>query len=893
MSFPSSQAQLPAYALPFEDILSRLATSSTQGLGPKEVASRQKRFGFNEFVLSDEEPLWQRVYKSLLENHLILLLLISAFISAALGHYEDAVSITLAILIVFTVGFIQEYRSEKSLEALKKLAPPHCHVIRDGKVFNTLARELVVGDVVIFNTGDRVPADVRLIESSELELDQSSLTGETEAIVKCHMTVHNEAVPVSERSNVAYMGTLVSNGSGKGVVYATAKDTEFGQVVELLQDMTEVKTPLQKAMDDLGRQLSYISFAIIGIIFLVGLFQGRKLQDMFNVGVSLAVAAIPEGLPVVVMVTLALGVLRMSKRNVIVKKMPAVETLGSINVLCVDKTGTLTENCMKVASVYTLADNKFSNADASIPLNDKLQQLLAVSNLCNTAYIGSDGEWRGQSTDVGLMQFSQSLGIADQRKELTRVSEVPFSSLRKWMAITYSDGLTYFKGGAEATLERCSSLEIKETVDAAVTQMTSQGLRVIALAYTKDPGSNPHDVAQLTFVGLIGMQDPPRDTIAPTIDWLLKAQIHIVMITGDAKDTALSIASAVGMPVGNITLSGAQIDMLGDHELEEVATHVSLFYRTTPNHKMRIVKAFQNRGCVVAMTGDGVNDAPALKIADIGIAMGCSGTDVAKEAADMILVKDDLSSLINAVEEGKAIFANIQCFITFQLSTSVAALSLIAIATTLGFSNPLNAMQILWINILMDGPPAQSLGVEPADPDVVFLPPRPRSQSILSHKVLVRILINAVMIVAGTLFIYARESKDGEVTARDTTMTFTCFVLFDMFNALSCRSLTKPILLSFSNRPHHSRPTNYMFIGSVTGSIVGHCLVVYVPFFQKIFLTTSISLYDWAVLIFLASSIFWVNDFLKLYTMHQSPLADEESLLAESQELQFLPSKFH
>ncbi|KAF9426303.1 High affinity Ca2+/Mn2+ P-type ATPase-like protein [Podila epigama] len=886
-----------------EETAIQLDTNLFSGLTSAEANSRRLRYGANEFDVEDEEPIYVKFLKSFYENPLILLLLASAAVSLLMKQYDDAISITLAILIVVTVAFVQEYRSEKSLEALNKLVPHHCHVIRDDTQTSTLASQLVPGDLVKFGIGDRIPADCRLVSAVDLEIDESNLTGEnkpcrkqTEAIVGSDYA----ELSITERKNIVYMGTLVRNGHGTGIVVGISKETEFGVVFCMMQDVEIRKTPLQLSMDELGKKLSMLSFVIIGVIVLIGWFQGTHWLKMMTIGVSLAVAAIPEGLPIVVTVTLALGVLRMANRKAIIKKLPSVETLGSVNVVCADKTGTLTMNQMTVTKAFTLAEGFPVDLEAArgvdVDIHPGLRRLLQVGNLCNNAFLDEHSKWIGQPTDIALIEVLKSLNIQDERPLYERIAEFPFNSEQKFMHVrcaalpggshahkvtpehaidptnatlsqSGSPGTFYFKGALEPVLERSVNfyrseghvmpmdIEAKDKVISQANEMASHGLRVLAMAYASD-------LERLTFVGIVAMHDPPRPGVEESIRTLVGSGVKVIMITGDADATALSIARRLGFPInpGKAScMTGAEIEAMTDRQLQDAVGNISVFARTTPKHKMAIVSAFQAKGCIVAMTGDGVNDAPALKLADIGISMGRSGTDVAKEAADMILVDDDFSTILGAVEEGKSIFYNIQNFLTFQLSTSVAALTLIAVSTLFGLDNPLNAMQILWINILMDGPPAQSLGVEPVDDDVMKKPPRARDAAILTRLLIRRVLTSAAIIVLGTMYVYVHEMSDGKVTNRDTTMTFTTFVFFDMFNALACRSEKKSIFqVGFT--------TNKMFNLSVMGSIVGQFFVIYMPFFQSVFQTEALTLTDLLQIMVLTSTVFWAEEARKFFS---------------------------
>ncbi|KAH9889286.1 E1-E2 ATPase-domain-containing protein [Cubamyces lactineus] len=689
-----------------QDTLAFFGTSATEGLSSRRVQELLATHGYNEFTVSTPEPLLVKFAKTIYENPLILLLCGSAVVSAVMGNIDDSVSITVAVLIVLTVGFVQEQRSEKSLEALNKLVPHHCHLLRDGKPLHMLANELVPGDIVTFTTGDRIPADVRLISAVDLEIDESSLTGETTTrrkdVEPCAFAnaanghgngngyvPPGEPVALAERSCIAYMGTLVRNGRGAGVVIATGTQTEFGMIFSMMQDVEEKRTPLQLSMDELAKNLSIISFGIIGVICIIGVIQKRSWLDMFTIGVSLAVAAIPEGLPIVTTVTLALGVLRMSKRKAIVKKLHSVEALGSVSVICSDKTGTLTKNEQTVTEVYSVDETITLDPSAPAPpdihINPSVRKALAIGSLCNNAVRNEEGEYVGQSTDVALLNVLPLFGMSDQRQDFTRQSELPFSSERKYMAVSGvhaspSNGLIngvpremyYIKGSIDAILDRCKFYYVSEestpaldantrSVVLAKAQATaSRGLRVIALAYgygavetpaSSAPASVPASRAgtpssgvaaadkektNLVFVGFQAMLDPPRKGVADAIGLLQSGGVQVVMITGDAEETALSIARALGLRVGagnSGCLTGQAIDRMSKQQLREMVGGVSVFARTTPKHKMAIVEAFQARGAVVAMTGDGVNDAPALKMADIGVSMGKSGTNVAKEAA--------------------------------------------------------------------------------------------------------------------------------------------------------------------------------------------------------------------------------------------------------------------
>ncbi|KAJ4333011.1 High affinity Ca2+/Mn2+ P-type ATPase-like protein [Ascochyta clinopodiicola] len=989
MSIPKQSITASYSILSHEETAQRLQTSETHGLASSDASARIHIHGRNELPHEEPEPLWLRFVKQFKET-LILLLLGSAAVSLMLGNLEDAISITAAVTIVVTVGFVQEYRSEKSLEALNSLVPHSAHIIRAGreqsrangtatdgielddlkdttaalaaaerKSTTISATLLVPGDLVLFHTGDRIPADIRITHAADLSIDESNLTGENEPVSKTPDTITPPSgiqrapspfyasegagtvgadIRLNDQKNIAFMGTLVRSGYGQGIVIGTGGNTEFGAISASLQEIESPRTPLQLSMDQLGKDLSYMSFVVIAFIGLVGLWRGWKFLEVFQIGVSLAVAAIPEGLPIIVTVTLALGVLRMSKRDAIVRRLPSVETLASVNVVCTDKTGTLTTNHMTVTKLWhfdELAPIDVKRKHDTDNLDSPTRNILRIGNIVNNARLLSDeaasastaavlsstmgddnslakSRWVGQPTDVALLDLLDAFSEDDVRERLgTRKFETPFSSERKWMGVVISSksgadlgsssDVSYIKGAIERVLDRCDTYvnaqgkEVnldqsrRQEVLKAADAMAQEGLRVLGFASgparkkassgTSTPaassasamGDDEH-YRGLVFAGLVGMSDPPRKGVEKAIRRLMAGKVKVIMITGDAETTAVAIGKSLGMPInansalGRSVIRGDELDQMSDEELSQAIATTSIFARTSPEHKMKIIRALQARGDVVAMTGDGVNDAPALKKADIGISMGRLGTDVAKEAADMILTDDNFATILNAMEEGKGIFYNIQNFLTFQLSTSAAALSLVLLSTFLGFQNPLNAMQILWINILMDGPPAQSLGVEPVDPAVMALPPRPRHARVLTRKLIQRVLQSASIIMLGTLTTYYREmSVDNEVTARDTTMTFTCFVLFDMFNALACRSSTKSVLTGeigvFDNK---------MFNYAVSGSLIGQLLVIYFPPLQHVFQTEALGLLDLAHLVAVASCVFWADEGRKAYLRYQT-----------------------
>lgn len=690
-------------------VLADLNSDASTGLSSHVIDAIRTLSGPNDFAVQSKENVYVKFLGQFYESPLNLLLLGSAAVSALVGNYDDAASISLAIIIVVTVGFVQEQRSEKSLEALNRLVPHYSHVLRDGLRRTELANILVPGDMVSFSVGDRIPADVRLTAASELEIDESSLTGETHPARKHTEPIDSASsdIPaIAERSNTAFMGTLVKSGRGAGVVVATGDSTEFGVIFAMMQDIDDRKTPLQVKMDELAHKLSLASFVIIGFICLIGVWQQRSWLEMFTIGVSLAVAAIPEGLPIVVTVTLALGVLRMSKRKAIVKKLPSVETLGSVSVICSDKTGTLTTNEMTVVRLFTVDDDVVHERQAEQqPLSQAMRRLLLIGNLCNHTFRTQEGLYVGSSTEVAAINAAVHLTGHDERARFVdKSAETPFNSELKWQSITGRHPLvangerpaTFYMGAAEALLSACSfyvradgatapmdaslsGLVAKKAADLSATM----GTRIIAAAYRHVDEASPKETtgalppSGLVFAGLLAMLDPPRRGVEDAVNLLGNGGIQVVMITGDSEATARSIASQIGIRVNPSTpaptkttfgsssgadvMTGKEIDTLSQRQLAERITGVSVFARTTPRHKMALIEAYQSRGKVVAMTGDGVNDAPALKLADIGISMGKGATDVAKEAADMILVDDNFATIIPAVEEGARARSRLLC----------------------------------------------------------------------------------------------------------------------------------------------------------------------------------------------------------------------------------------
>uniref|UniRef100_A0A8C2R6M1 Calcium-transporting ATPase n=1 Tax=Capra hircus TaxID=9925 RepID=A0A8C2R6M1_CAPHI len=822
-----------------EDLAKAFYVDLQNGLSEFSVTQRRLVHGWNEFVADNTEPVWKK-YLDQFKNPLILLLLASALVSILTKKYEDAISIAV----------VSEYRSEKSLEELTKLVPPECNCVREGKLQHLLARDLVPGDIVSLSIGDRVPADIRLTEVTDLLVDESSFTGEAEPSSKTDTPLTGEG-DLTTLSNIVFMGTLVQCGKGQGVVIGTGEKSQFGEVFKMMQAEETPKTPLQKSMDKLGKQLTLFSFGIIGLIMFTGWLQGKHMLSMFTIGVSLAVAAIPEGLPIVVTVTLVLGVLRMARKRVIVKKLPIVETLGCCNVICSDKTGTLTANEMTVTQLITSdglhaevsgVGYNGSGTVCLLPSKEVIKQFsnVSVGKLVEAGCVANNAIIRkntvmGQPTEGALVALAMKMDLGDIKDSYVRKKEIPFSSEQKWMAVQCSskneeqEDMYFMKGAFEEVIRYCTTynhggipLPLTPQQQAFCQQeekkMGSLGLRVLALA------SGP-ELGKLTFLGLIGIIDPPRAGVKEAVQVLSESGLSVKMITGDALETALAIGRNVGLCNGKLSaMSGEEVEST---EQGELAKRVGKVGSPWAPLGLLFLKALQETGAIVAMTGDGVNDAVALKSADIGIAMGQTGTDVSKEAANMILVDDDFSAIIRVGN-----------FVRFQLSTSISALSLITLSTVCNLPNPLNAMQILWINIIMDGPPAQS-------PQRNVLTQRSRERG------------PRLPCTSSPRALLFQMPEDKASTPRTTTMAFTCFVLFDLFNALTCRSQTKLIFeIGFLR--------NRTFLYSVLGSILGQLAVIYTPPLQRVFQTESLGALDLLLLTRLALSMFILSELFKL-----------------------------
>jgi P-type Ca2+ transporter type 2C len=817
--------------------------SSINGLNSSEAQKRVGKYGKNELV-EEKKAGPVKLFLSQFMDILIFILIIAAVAAYYVGDTLDAIVILIVVLINAVVGFIQEYRAEKAMEKLKGLISTEAVVIRDGQEQKLPASELTLGDVVLLEEGDSVPADLRIIESYDLLIDESAMTGESIPVEK-----HSNAVSVDDHSteNMAFMETGVSSGRGKGVVVEIGMDTEIGKIAGMIQEIDE-ETPLQKKIASLGKILGLLAVVVCSFVFALEYLQGTPPVETFMTAVSLAVAAVPEGLPAILTLTLALGMQRMAKSNAIVRKLLAVETLGSCNVICTDKTGTLTLNQMTVR-------------DARV--NDP-EMVYKISALCNNA-TQSNGKLLGDPTDAAILLYADENGY--NRKEMEekypRLLEIPLDSTRKRMTTVNqigNDRYVLIKGAPEVLLQRCSeidgedgvcSIKPEDTENAMkeLNEMTGNALRVLGFAYRKlGPDEDLEDKEalekDLTFAGLVGMMDPPREEARKAIATAKKAGIKVVMITGDHKDTAVAIAREIGLADGDeiLALTGSDLDQLSDQEFVNKVNDISVYARVFPEQKVRIVETLKKAGNVASMTGDGVNDAPALKKAAIGVAMG-SGTDVAKESADMLLQDDNFATIVKAVREGRTIFDNIRRFVRFQLSTNIGAIITITSASIMGLPVPFNPIQVLWINIIMDGPPAQSLGVEPPEKGVMERPPI--KEDIIPRRNIIKIVIAGVVMSVGTLALYYYMLSAGADLTKAMTVAFTVFVMYQIFNVFNCRSDG-----GFSNK--------FLFI-AVGASFLLQLGVIYLPFLQGIFRTTSLGGVEWIIILLVASTIFISN----------------------------------
>lgn len=856
----------------YNEIIDEFKSNKDLGLSNQEVVKRQENNGLNILEEAEQKSIFRMLFDQI-NDVMIYVLLVAAAITVFVNHeITDAIIILLVVFVNAFVGIAQEIKANKSLQALKEMTNPKAIVIRDGNIKEIESKYLVVGDIVLLEAGRVVPADLRLIESINLQIEESSFTGESIPSSKNANVVFEDEVALADRKNMAYMSTLVTYGRGKGIVVATAKNTEIGKIAKMLEGDDE-QTPLQKKMNKLGKTLGYIAMFICVLILVIGLLQGREFTDMLLTSISLAVAAIPEGLVAIIAIVLAMGVTRMSKKNAIIKKLPAVETLGSVNVICSDKTGTLTQNKMTVVETFSYnSENK----------------LIETFILSSDAQI-KNGEEIGDPTELALISYGEKNGVfRDKLDNINiRVDEYAFDSDRKLMStLTFSNEeyTVNVKGAVDNLLKLCTKVimdgnvldisdDIKNYIMDKSIEMSNKALRVLACAYkkTNDKIDSSNFENDLIFIGLVGMIDPPREEVKKSIEKAHKAGIEVVMITGDHKNTAFAIAKNLNIATKEEQcMTGSDLDKLSDDELEKEVLNYRVFSRVSPEHKVKIVKALKNRGNIVSMTGDGVNDAPSLKIADIGVAMGITGTDVAKGASDMILTDDNFTTIVTAIDEGRNIYNNIKKAIMFLLTCNLGEVISIFIATVLGWPIPLLATQILWVNLVTDSLPALALGVDSASTDLMKRKPRPSDESFFAQKAWLKALIGGSLIGILTLLafvigiveqgisIYNISNIDisNPLLIRARTMAFIVLTVSQLFFAFTMRSEEEGIIKVgiFKNK--------FLNISLIVGVLL-QLTIIYVPFLANAFGVEKLSIFDMDIVIIFALIPVIVNELLK------------------------------
>ncbi len=897
------------HARTVQEVAEMLGTDPARGLTAAEAAIRLSQYGPNELVERPRPGFWHMLLDQF-NNFLVIILIVAAFISLLLGDTLEAGAIMAIVLLNAIIGVIQEGKAEEALATLKKMAAPEAHVLRDGHRIVIPAREVVPGDIVFLEAGNYVPADLRLIESVNLKIEEASLTGESVPVEKKADVTLAEDVQTGDRVNCAFMGTTVTYGRGQGIVVATGMRTQIGQIAELIQSYEEEPTPLQRRLDQLGRWLGWGSLAICAIVFIEAIIQDTEISlisshglayylthtrqeivDLFIVAVSLAIAAVPEGLPAVVTICLALGMREMVRRHALIRRLPAVETLGSATVICSDKTGTLTKNEMTAVQLYTAnlrlnvsgegyqPIGEFTNDGVSVNPRDsaEIMTLLTGSLLCSDARLevleaeGGNHRYRmvGDPTEGAMVVAAAKAGLYREEVEgkFPRVAEVPFDSDRKRMSTIHlrrdgKDGLppyiVYVKGAPDIMLSLCNTIledgqdvpltsERRLHVENTIRELAREGLRVLAVAY-RYLDEIPQEVnvetieRDLSMIGLVAMIDPARPEVKPAVELARRAGIRTIMITGDYPDTARAVAQEIGLwrPGGRL-ITGAEMNTMSDEQLVGCIEDVDVFARVSPQHKVRIVEALKARDHVVAMTGDGVNDAPALKRASIGVAMGITGTDVSKETADMVLTDDNYASIVSAVEQGRIIYSNIRKFVYYLISCNLAEIAVIFLATLAGSPPPLSAIQLLWLNLLTDGAPALALGLEKGDPDIMEQPPRPVREPIINRPMIAGTIIQTIAITTVVLIAYYTGlawAPQNYALAR--TMAFVTLSASELVRAYTARSERVSLfrLGVFSNR--------YMQY-AVSASMALLLAAVYIPFMQPIFGTVPMGVREWSV----------------------------------------------
>jgi P-type Ca2+ transporter type 2C len=834
------------YKLTKEEAIKKLQVNEKIGLKPLQIDLKRKKHGLNQ-VTHEKKLSPIKIFLEQFTNPLVYILLAAILISLAIQHFIDAIVILIIVILNAILGFSQEYKAEKALELLKKMAAPHARVLRNGHTRMIDATELVPGDILILETGDKIPADARIIENVNLQVNEAILTGESVPKEKTINKIISDK-SLADQTNILFAGTTISYGRGKAIVTNIGNKTEFGKIASSLNKIEETETPLQKKLSKFGKKLGIITIGVIIIVFLLSLLKKMPMADSLMTSISLAVAAIPEGLPAVVTIALAVGVKRLVKNKALIRKLAAIETLGATTVICSDKTGTITSGEMTVKSIYAndriisvsgsgySTDGLFSNKGQEYN-PQKINKLLEAACLCNNSNLT---EKQGSPTELALKAVAKK---ANLKTEFERKNEIPFDSRKKYMATLDEKGKTqnvHLKGAPEIVLKRCKYIfngittkplterDRKKIMDMN-DQMASKALRVLALAYSESKSTK-----DLTFLGLMGMIDPPREGVKKSISIAKRAGIRTIMITGDNALTAKAIANQVGIQSEVIT--GVQLEKMSDEAIFNSVKTISIFARVNPEHKVKILESLQKDGHVVAMTGDGINDAPALKRADVGIAMGISGTDVSKEASDMILMDDHYATIVKAIKYGRSIYDNIRKFVKFLLSANLGEIAIIFTSLLISLPLPLLPLQILWVNLITDGLPALALGMDPAEKDIMKRKPRSPKETILSGTkgfMITRIIV----ILAIVLGLFMLEYFTTHNLEKARTIALTSLILFELLLAFSCRSEKKNIFeIGFL--------TNKYLVGAVGLSLVLHLLLVYTPL-AIFFKLVPLSLTNW------------------------------------------------
>jgi Ca2+-transporting ATPase len=865
------------HALEINDVLKHLSTQQ-EGLTSEEAARRFAEHGPNELKAAHRISPWE-ILAEQFKNVLIIILIIATVFSAFVGEGLDAIVIGVIILFAVVLGFVQEYRAERAIEALREMAAPTAAVMRDGEEMEIPAREVVPGDIILLRAGDKIPADSRLVESVNLQIEEAALTGESVPIEKRVASMDKSDLAIGDRKNMTYAGTAATYGRGRAVVTATGMDTEFGKIAQLLQTVESSRTPLQDNLDKVGQNLARAAFIIVAVIVGIGLFRGQPLIEMMLFGIALAVAVVPEALPAVVTISLAIGVQRMVKRHALVRRLPAVETLGSTSVICSDKTGTLTKDEMTARKIFAAGDifdvsgagyephGKFMLNGTDVSPSESVMRLLTGGTLASDAHIvhsEADGRWhvKGDPTEGALVVAAAKAGLkkVDLDTRFPRIEEIPFTSETKRMTTLHkADGQTiaYSKGAPEIIIDSCARQytaqgetaldadEKRKILDAAQ-NMASEALRVLAVAMRTNTGieTAEHD---MTFLGLFGLIDPPRPEAKAAIKTCEDAGIKVVMITGDHPVTAQAVARELGLLKIGRVITGAELDALSDEVFEREVEQIEVYARVSPSHKLRVVTALQKNKHIVAMTGDGVNDAPALKKADIGIAMGITGTDVTKEASAMTLTDDNFASIVAAVEEGRGIFGNIKKYLMYLLSSNIGEILLMAISMLLGMPLPLETVQILYVNLATDGLPALALSVDPAEKDLMKRLPRNPRTGIFTRPVTILMIVGGIWLAAVNLGLFSWALSTGRSAEEARTMTFVSVVLFEFFKAYNFRSDRNSVF----KQPFANKWLNL----AVAWELMLLGLIVYLPFLHAAFKTFSLPLVDMLIIMALAFTV--------------------------------------